>query len=375
MDRLGFFKQGLSSLLEAAQTAIGLKHAADSFTEAVDEALSDIKGEMGLHLLSIDADIYDQPENTLAELSRMGYTSLETGLYYGGKVHGMSATAFKSLADKAGLKITSAHLNHLYEVPQGAQDAQGAKEEEAQQGEEQKMGAKKEGVQEGAEPKASPEANPDPNDEWWSRALDTHRKLGCRYVVMSRLPDYPTDEDIATYVTYFNRIGALAAERGMQFCYHPDAAALRTTPRTAEAAKGHKEAAKQSQGAAQQGNGNGGENGTPEVVEKKKIFEVIAEGCDPERVCFQIDTYEAAEANIDVIELLKQHGKRIALLHLHDYGSVGDSGRIDFDKIVKQSIGAGVKEIFVEVRSYSLPPLNCVERSIHNLSSMPSVRY
>ena len=56
MDRLGFFKQGLSSLIEVAQSIIGLKHAATSFTEAVDEALSNIKTDVGIHLLTVDAD-------------------------------------------------------------------------------------------------------------------------------------------------------------------------------------------------------------------------------------------------------------------------------------------------------------------------------
>lgn len=383
MDRLGFFKQGLSSLIEAAQSLIGLKHATDSFTEAVDEALSEIKGEMGLHLPSIDADIYNQPENTLAELARMGYTALEVGLYYGGKVHGMSAAAFKSLADKAGLKIVSAHLNHPYEVPPkgpeeglGAKEDQGAKEskgsEESQEAKEElkseeRLGLEEElkvegakadghvGVSHDAEPKGTDvatQASPDPNDEWWRRALDTHQKLGCRYVVASRLPDYPTVEDVATYVTYFNRIGALAAERGIQFCYHPDATALRTPPRI-----------------------DGVVNAKPAEAEQKTIFEIITEGCDPELVGLQIDTFETTEAGIDPLKLFEQFGKRITLLHLHDYGSVGDSGQIDFNKIIEKGIHAGVKEAFVEVRNYSLPPINCVERSINNLSALPSVRY
>lgn len=376
MDRLGFFKQGLSSLIEAAQSLIGLKHATDSFTEAVDEALSEIKGEMGLHLPSIDADIYNQPDNTLAELARMGYTALEVGLYYGGKVHGMSASAFKSLADKAGLKIVSAHLNHPYEVPPkgpdeepAAKQGQGAKENlgvKGGQGAEDSLEVKGRAVegekadghdavshaaeQEGAD--VATQVTPDPNDEWWRRALDTHQRLGCRYVVASRLPDYPTAKDVATYVTYFNRIGALAAERGMQFCYHPDATALRTPPRI-----------------------DGVVNASTAEAEQKTIFEIITEGCDPELVGLQIDTFEAKEAGIDPLKLFEQFGKRIALLHLHDYGSVGDSGQIDFNKIIEKGIHAGVKEAFVEVRNYSLPPINCVERSINNLAALPSVRY
>ena len=371
MDRLGFFKQGLSSLIEVAQSIVGLKHAAESFTEAVDEALSNIKTDIGLHLLSVDGDIYDQPKGTLLELARMGYSTLETGLYYGGKVHGMSAEAFKALANEAGLKITAAHLNHLYEVPTkgpdkedtGANDgpdkgAEGVKGDEsaaqavgadgaasAVKGEaaEETADAAKKLTAEVANKEVAAEVavddENDPNYQWWSKALDTHLKLGCQYITSSRIADYPTAEDVVTYAEYFNNIGRWSADRGMQFCYHPDAAALRKKD---------------------------GE---------KSIFEIIAERCDQEKVCFQIDTFEALEAGVDVMELLKTYGKRIILLHLHDERNTCESGRIDFDSIIKKGIETGVKDIFIEVRSFSFPPMKCVERSLYNVQALHSIRY
>ena len=349
MDRLGFFKQGLSSLIEVAQSIAGLKHAAESFTEAVDEALSNIKTDIGLHLLSVDGDIYDQPKGTLLELARMGYSTLETGLYYGGKVHGMSAEAFKALANEAGLKITAAHLNHLYEPPvKGPEEgAEGAVKKEAEGAEKEEgvgvvngdaVGAVKEEVAEGAEKVVMNDEN-DPNYQWWSKALDTHLKLGCQYITSSRIADYPTAEDVVTYAEYFNNIGRWTADRGMQFCYHPDATALRKKD---------------------------GE---------KSIFEIIAERCDQEKVCFQIDTFEALEAEVDVMELLKTYGKRIILLHLHDERNTCESGRIDFDNIIKKGIETGVKDIFIEVRSFSFPPMKCVERSLYNVQALHSIRY
>ena len=356
MDRLGFFKQGLSSLIEVAQSIVGLKHAAESFTEAVDEALSNIKTDIGLHLLSVDGDIYDQPKGTLQELARMGYSTLETGLYYGGKVHGMSAEAFKALANEAGLKITAAHLNHLYEVPtkgpeegaEGVEGADGAKEAEEGEKSEGADGVKEvDGAASAVKGEAAEDANKevgvddenDPNYQWWSKALDTHLKLGCQYITSSRIADYPTAEDVVTYAEYFNNIGRWTADRGMQFCYHPDAAALRKKD---------------------------GE---------KSIFEIIAERCDQEKVCFQIDTFEALEAGVDVMELLKTYGKRIILLHLHDERNTCESGRIDFDSIIKKGIETGVKDIFIEVRSFSFPPMKCVERSLYNVQALHSIRY
>lgn len=401
MDRLGFFKQGLSSLIEVAQSIIGLKHAATSFTEAVDEALSNIKTDVGIHLLTVDADIYDQPKGTLQELARMGYTTLETGLYYGGKVHGMSAEAFKALADEAGLRITAAHLNHLYEVPtkgpdkgaegvvkeeaEGAEkgegvgavngDAAGAvKEESAVAVNAEAEGVVTEEVVEGAEKVVMNDEN-DPNYQWWSKALDTHSRLGCQYITSSRIADYPTDEDIETYAEYFNNIGRWTADRKMQFCYHPDAAAFRKRkslqPSSSQAQAG---AEAEVQEAQKDGNTQGAETKTQENSEKS-IFEIIAERCDEDKVFFQIDTWEALEAGVDVMELLKKYGKRIILLHLHDERNTCESGRIDFDSIIKKGIETGVKDIFIEVRCFSFPPMKCAERSLYNVLALPSVRY
>ena len=378
MDRLGFFKQGLSSLFDAASTVVGLKHAANSFVEVVDEALSNIKTDIGLHLPSLDAGMYDDPEGTLSGVAQAGYSMIEVGSYCNGKVQDMTPERLKELAHKAGLKITSAHINHLHqsseystaEAFENSADAEAAKraarwaamasgateegaiaEESAEEGAkvegtaaEEADGAKDVAVEEGvvgvtenAETEDT-ESKPDPNDEWWRKALDIHKELGCRYIVMSRLPDYPTEEVVAEYATYFNRIGELTAERGMQFCYHPRQQELK-------------------------------------MEEGKSIFDTIVANTDPEKVHFEIDTYEAAEAGVDVNELLKRLTKRVTLLHIHDYGIIGESQKIDFEKIIAEGIRTGVKDIFVEVRNFSLPPMNCIERSIYNVESLPSISY
>lgn len=415
MDRLGFFKQGLSSMLDVAGSIVGLKHAVNSFTEVVDEALSNIKTDIGLHLPSLDAGMYDDPRGTLSEVANIGYTTLEIGSYYGGKIHNMAPEEFKALVEKYGLKITSAHINHLYEgtddstlgaytnsadaeaakraarwaamnsgaiaegiTAEGAtaegtkaegSKAEGSKAEESkaeeskaegtseriEDAEDTKEEIKAENVADAAadvaaenpevaedtstaEDDDTDEAKPDPNDEWWCEALDIHRNIGCKYIVTSRLPDYPTDEVVAQYATYFNRIGTLAAERGMQFCYHPQMQQLKA------------------------------ENG-------KSTFETIIANTDPEKVALEIDTYEAAEAGVDVVELLKRLSQRVALLHIRDYGVLGESTKIDFEKIIAEAIRTGVKDIFVEVRNFSLPPMNCIERSFYYVESLPSIRY
>jgi sugar phosphate isomerase/epimerase len=322
MDRLGFFKHGLSSLLDVAQSIIGLKHAADSFTEAVDEALSNIKTDIGLHLPSLDAQMYQDPQGTICDIAEMGYTLLEVGAYTPGKAQDQSIARLKELADGAGLKIAGVHINKLYERPAPQENEPADTESQV-------------AVKEPADQKAQP----DPNAEWWQKALDDAQALGCRYVTMARMPDYPTDEVIDEYIAYFNLIGELTAERKMQFCFHP---------RKAELQRGE---------------------------DSLSIFDRIAAGCDPQKVAFQIDTYEATEAGIDILELLNTQGKRVALLHIHDYGIVGESGKIDLDSIIAKGVRTGVRDIMLEVSDYSMPPKNCVERSLQNVQNLPSVRF
>ena len=72
MDRLTFFKQGLSSAMDAVSAVVGLKKAVNTFTEAVDEALGDIKSDMGLYLKSVESDMYEGVGSTLKEMARMG---------------------------------------------------------------------------------------------------------------------------------------------------------------------------------------------------------------------------------------------------------------------------------------------------------------
>ena len=332
MDRLGFFKHGLSSLMEVAQSIVGLKHAADSFTEAVDEALSNIQTDIGLYLPSLDASMYEDPQGTICDVAEMGYTLIEVGAYGAGKVHNLPAARVKELADGSGLKIVGAHINKLYERP--ATEQQAPEDAEPQNNMEGR----------------SQEPKPDPNVAWWQKALDNVQTMGCRYVTSSRLPDYPTEEVVSEYIAYFNLIGELAAERGIQFCYHPRKEELirKVSKLSAEESESSKQAS---------------------------IFDRIVAGCDATKVVFEIDTREAAEAGIDVVELLKTLGKRVELLHIHDYGTACESGKIDFEKIIAEGIRSGVKDIILEVSSYSLPPKNCAERSLQNVRNLPSVRF
>lgn len=381
MDRLTFFKQGLSSAMDAVSAVIGLKKAVNTFTEAVDEALGDIKSDMGLYLKSVESDMYEGVDSTLKEMARMGYTTIETDSYFGGKIYDLKPDDFRRTADEAGLKITSAHLRKYYadDMPEGPEKEEAEKEGGEKEGAETKEnkidevetkenktdGAETKGKTkdikaersedreteaeesvdvkakgaEGAEAKSADTAEAeDPVMKWWDEALDVQKAMGCRYIVISRLPDALTPLTAARYADYYTRIGDKALQRGMKLCIHPERRVLTAT-------------------------------------DGASIFDIMALHMPQEKVWFEIDTREAHEAGVDIVSMLKRYKGRVMLLHLQDYGIVTESGLIDFDKIINTAIASGVKDIFVEVRSYTLPPRNCVERSMYNLESLPSLRY
>lgn len=338
MDRLSFFKHGLGRIMETAQSIIGLGQAVNTFTEVVDEALSEIKSDMGLHLPTLDALVYENAEQALRELSQAGYTAIEVGSYFFGKVHYKTPEEFRALADKYGLKITSAHVHHLYELP-------AAQSEEANEGEgdeltneaqttEQDCGA---AVVEAKGAKTQESTNP--NDEWWKEAIRAHKILGCKYITMQRMPEQMTRQDAELYAEYFNRIGELALEEGMRFQFHPTSEILETK------------------------------------IDGESLMDIIMAGCDAEKVWLQIDTLECLMANVDCLSLLQKYEGRVLTMHLHDRGTAGESGEIDFEKLISKAIKLKVEELYVEVNSFSLPPMNCVERSINYMLSLPSVRY
>ena len=326
MDRLGFFKHALSGLMDAATSVVGMKQAVESMSEAVDEALSNIKSDMCLHLPSLEAKMYEDPMNTLSDIAQMGYTTLEVGAYYGDTIHDQKVDAFRDMVRKVGLKVVAVHLNREYkEEVEPSTEASSAESPEAE--------ADK------AEQSAAPKSYP-AEQKWWSQAIGVASQLGAKRIVMARVPAFPpeqTEQMAQTYAEYFSRIAAMAEQEGLEFCYHPSAAELR-------------------------------------AADGRSFLDFIATNAVAERVKFQIDTFEAKQADVDIYSLLKQYQQRIVSLHLHDRSTVCESGEIDFDAVIKYASQCGISDIIIEVRNFTLPPMNCVERSIQNVMSLASVR-
>jgi sugar phosphate isomerase/epimerase len=64
----------------------------------------------------------------------------------------------------------------------------------------------------------------------------------------------------------------------------------------------------------------------PETGEMKSAWEILVENTDPRYVTFELDTFWAADAGVDVAALLEEHGDRVELLHIKD-GDLNGDGR------------------------------------------------
>lgn len=69
----------------------------------------------------------------------------------------------------------------------------------------------------------------------------------------------------------------------------------------------------------------------PETGEVKSAWEILVENTDPRYVTFQLDVLWAADAGVDVVSLIEEHGDRIELLHVKDGFLNGDARAIPTD--------------------------------------------
>ena len=338
--------------MEAATSLVGIKKAADSFTEAVADALSEVRSNIGLHLATLDNEMYNCVETTLEKVAELGFTSIEVGAFYQGKVYLLPPAEFRALAKRVGLKITSAYLKKepTMTLEQRAefyanQAASMEASEATNEGASEEVAAKIEGNAEveatAAETAADSASKPQPKDpdtEWWEGAIATYAQLGCKYLTLAYQPEGNDEKAIENFVAYVKLIGEIATKHNLKLCYHPNCVALMPT-------------------------------------DGVSALDKVAEKCDAETLLFEIDTFEAYQAGIKAEELIKQYGQRIAALHLHDMENVCDSGNIDFDAVLKQASKSGIDNIYIEVHRFIQPPINCVERSLISVETLPNAKF
>ena len=105
-------------------------------------------------------------------------------------------------------------------------------------------------------------------------------------------------------------------------------------------------------------------------------FHLLMTETDPRDVKLELDVYWVAKAGQDPVQYLKDGQDRILLVHLKDLATDGSTaevggGVLDFERIIRAALLAGVKHLFVE-QDISADPLASIRASLRFLERLPA---
>jgi sugar phosphate isomerase/epimerase len=105
-------------------------------------------------------------------------------------------------------------------------------------------------------------------------------------------------------------------------------------------------------------------------------FGLMMTETDPRDVKLELDVYWVAKAGQDPVQCLKDGQDRIVLVHLKDLASDGSTtevggGVLDFERVIRAALLAGVKHLFVE-QDTSADPLASIGASLRFLERLPA---
>lgn len=283
----------------------GSANAANAALGVVDEVHAG--KEIGLQIYSLSQELYkgDVAAN-LRKVKDMGYSKLELAGYGKGAIGGVPMMDFKKMAEDAGLKIISSHVNPV--------DASISDPFKAMIF------------------KYSKEVTPKIMEYWKATAAD-HEKLGCKYLIQPMMPTITTHDEAKLVCDIFNQASDVIKAEGIAtgFGYHNHNMEFNrvATKEQQEKVKGNPFAAFMKVG--------------------DQIYDLMLKDTDPSKVYFEMDVYWTVMGQNDPVEYMQKHPDRIKVLHIKDRAVFGQSGMMNFKMIFKQMYANGIKDYFVEL--------------------------
>lgn len=251
-----------------------------------------MKKNIGIQLVSVKEAMLANPSETLEQLGKIGYNFIETFVYDNRKFYDMSPKEFKALVEKNGMKFTGSMT--FKDLPQ--------------------------------------DGNWESTMDWWRNCIDDHVEAGVEYLTTSNneIHKITSIKDLKLYCDYYNAIGKLCHERGIQFGLH-----------------NHAEEFKK--------------------VDGITIYDYFLENTDPKIVRFQSDLYWMKIGGVNPIDYFKKYPGRFFSWHVKDNQEVGASGTVNFNEIFEYAQKAGLQYNLVEVENYNYAPIKSVELSYNYL--------
>ena len=299
MIRRDFLKN--ISLMTAGGLLAGKASAAVAATGAEPAPMPNASKSFGLQIYSLQQELYNDLPARLKEVKAMGYERLELAGYGKGKIGKVDMMEFKKMAEDAGLKIVSSHVNPSVEGGPFVRDY-------------------------------TKELTPKIMEYWKATAAD-HAKLGCKYLIQPMMPNIP-DHDAAKLVCdVFNQAADVIKAEGIAtgFGYHNHNMEFNRVATEEQKAK---------------------MKGNPFAAFMKvgdQIYDLMLRDTDPSKVYFEMDVYWTVMGQNDPVEYMQKHKDRIKVLHIKDRAVFGQSGMMNFEMIFKQMYANGIQDYFVEL--------------------------
>ncbi|MGN6715365.1 sugar phosphate isomerase/epimerase family protein [Anaerocolumna jejuensis] len=207
------------------------------------------------------------------------------------------------------------------------------------------------------------------NDENYKRVIEYNQKIG-NHVLVYPMEVFKDRDDVLKKAEYYEKMGYMAAQEGMTFLYH---------------------------------------NHYQEFQEFKgeRVLDTILKNTDPGHVNLELDTFWTLRGGLDPIDMMKQYGTRIKMLHQKDFSRdtttpvnmfdvVGkDSyidretfvkykcnddfieigyGRMDIQGIIDTAIGLGsIEYILLEQDATKLNQLDSIKRSMEGFRKFKGI--
>ncbi|WP_223170294.1 sugar phosphate isomerase/epimerase family protein [Maribacter aquimaris] len=137
---------------------------------------------IGIQLVSVHKEMLKNPEKTLIQLGRMGYSYVETFVYREGRFYGYSPKEFKAVVEKSGMEFLG---SMTFFDPENKNDDTAI-------------------------------------HTWWNKTIQDHKNAGVEYLSTSNsnIKNIKTIKELQEYCNYYNKIGKLCKENGLKFVYH-----------------------------------------------------------------------------------------------------------------------------------------------------------
>lgn len=137
---------------------------------------------LGIQLFSVNDAMEKNPESTIQQLGKMGFSYVETFVYKDSKFYGMTPLEFKKILNNNGLEFTGSMV--FMDLPD--------------------------------------DKNWQIRMQWWEQCIKDHKEAGVKYITTSNneIAKIKSIGDLKIYADYYNEVGRLCLEKNIIFGFH-----------------------------------------------------------------------------------------------------------------------------------------------------------